>query len=81
MEIVTDFILGVSKITADVNAAMKLKKKERKKKKNTHTKTAYSFGRKVMNNLDIILKSRDITLPTKVLYSRLWFFSSGHVWM
>ena len=65
VEIVTDFILGVSKITADVNAAMKLKKKERKKKKNTHTKTAYSFGRKVMNNLDIILKSRDITLPTK----------------
>ena len=31
-------------------------------------------GRKVMNNLDRILKSRDITLPTKVCESRLWFF-------
>ena len=36
------------------------------------------LGRKVMTNLDSILKSRDITLPTKV---RLVFFSSSHVWM
>ena len=32
------------------------------------------LGRKVMTNLDIILKSRDITLPTKVRLVRLWFF-------
>ena len=38
------------------------------------------LGRKVMINLDSILKSRDITLPTKVRQSRLWF-SCGHVWM
>ena len=36
------------------------------------------LGRKVMTNLDSILKSRDITLPTKVCLAG---FSSGHVWM
>ena len=34
-----------------------------------------------MNNLDSILKSRDITLPTKVRLVKAMFFSSGHVWM
>ena len=43
-------------------------------------KDAYSLGRKVMTNLDSILKSRDITLPTKVHLVKAGF-SSGHVWM
>ena len=51
MEIVTDFIFWGSKITA-VTAAMKLKE--------------LALWRKVMINLDSLLKSRDITLPTKV---------------
>ena len=53
METVADFILGGSKITADDN--------------NSHEiKGCLLLGRKVMTNLDSILKSRDITLPTKV---------------
>ena len=39
------------------------------------------LGRKVMANLDSILKSRDITLPTKVPSSQGYGFSSSHVWM
>ena len=40
------------------------------------------FGRKAMTNLDSILKSRNITLPTKVCtYSQIYGFSSSHVWM
>ena len=39
------------------------------------------LGRKVMTNLDSILKSRDIALPTKVCLSQGYGFSSGHVWM
>ena len=39
------------------------------------------LGRKVMTNLDSILKSRDITLPTKVRLIKAMFFSSGYVWM
>ena len=53
MEIVTDFILSGSKITADGNRGNEIKR---------HLLS----GRKVMTNLDGILKSRDITLPTKV---------------
>ena len=53
MEIVADFILGGSKITADGDCSHEIKRR-------------LLLGRKVMNNLDIILKSRDITLPTKV---------------
>ena len=52
METVTDFILGGSKITADVDCSHEIKRH-------------LLFGRKVMTNLDSILKSRDITLPTK----------------
>ena len=52
METVRDFIFGGSKITADVIAAMKLR--------------CLPLGRKAMTNLDSILKSRDIILPTKV---------------
>ena len=53
MEMVTDFILGSSKITADGDCSHELKRR-------------LLLGRKAMTNLDSILKSRDITLPTKV---------------
>ena len=53
MEIVTDFILEGSQITADGDC-------------NHEIKRGLLLGRKVMTNLDIVLKSRDITLPTKV---------------
>ena len=53
VETVTDFILGGSKITADGDRSHKIK-------------TRLLLGRKVMTNLDSILKSRDITFPTKV---------------
>ena len=52
-ETVTDFILGGSNITADGNCSHEIKKR-------------FLLGRKAMTNLDGILKSRDITLPTKV---------------
>ena len=51
--IVSDFILGGSKITADGDYSHEMKRR-------------LLLGRKVMTNLDNILKSRDITLPTKV---------------
>ena len=54
VETVTDFILGGSKFTADDNCSHEMKRH-------------LLLGRKVMTNLDSILKSRDITLPTKVL--------------
>ena len=53
VETVADFILGGSKITADDDYSLEIK-------------TRLLLGRKVMTNLDSILKSRDITLPTKV---------------
>ena len=53
VETVADFILGGSKITADGDCSHEMKRH-------------LLLGRKVMSNLDIILKSRDITLPTKV---------------
>ena len=53
VETVSDFILGVSKITADGDCSYEIKRR-------------LLLGRKVMTNLDSILKSRDITLPTKV---------------
>ena len=63
VERVTDFIFLGSKITADANCSPEIKR--------------HLFpGRKVMTNLDNILKSRGITLPTKVC-----LFSSSHVWM
>ena len=52
-ETVTDFILGGSKITADGDCSHEIKRH-------------LLLGRKVMTNLDSILKSRDIPLPTKV---------------
>ena len=53
MEIVSDFILGGSKITADGDCSHEIKR-------------CLLLGRKAVTNLDSILKSRDITLPTKV---------------
>ena len=53
VETVSDFILGASKITADGDCSHEIKR-------------CLLHGRKVMTNLDSILKSRDITLPTKV---------------
>ena len=53
METVTDFILGVSKIISDGNFSHEIKR-------------CLLLDRKVMTKLDSILKSRDITLPTKV---------------
>ena len=61
---VADFIFLASKITADGYCSHEIKR---------------LLGRKAMTNLDSILKSRDITLPTKV--HRCYGFSSGHVWM
>ena len=53
MEIVTDFIFLGSKLTADGDCSHEIKRR-------------LLLGRKIMTNLDSILKSRDITLPTKV---------------
>ena len=53
VETVTDFILGGSKITADGDCSHEIKR-------------CLLLGRKVMTNLDSILKNKDITLPTKV---------------
>ena len=61
VETVADFILGGSKITADGDCSHEIKR--------------YLFlGRKVMTNLDSILKSRDITLPTKVCLVKAMLF-------
>ena len=61
VETVADFILGGSKITADGDCSHEIKRR-------------LLLGRKVMTNLDSILKSRDITLPTKArLFKALVF--------
>ena len=67
VETVSDFIFLGSKITADGDRIHGIKRR-------------LLLGRKVMTNLDNILKSRDITLPTG-LSSQGYGFSSGHVWM
>ena len=68
VETVSDFIFLGSKITADGDCSHELKSR-------------LLLGRKVMTNLDSILKSRDITLSTKVQSSQGYGFYSGHVWM
>ena len=60
-KIVADFIFGGSKITADGDSKHEIKRH-------------LLLGRKVMTNLDSILKSRDITLPTKVLLVKAMVF-------
>ena len=72
-ETVSDFIFWGSKITADGDCSHEIKRRS-------------LLGRKVMTNLDSILKSRDITLQTKVHQTRQrssqsYGFSSSHVWM
>ena len=61
VEIVADFILGGSKITADGDCSHEIKR-------------GLLLGRKVMTNLDSIFKNRDITLPTKVHLVKAMFF-------
>ena len=61
METVSNFILGGSKITADGECSHEIKR-------------CLLLGRKVMTNLDSILKSRNITLPTKVLLVKAMVF-------
>ena len=61
METVTDFILGGSKITADGDCSHEIKSR-------------LLLGRRAMTNLDSILKSRDITLSTKIHLVKAMFF-------
>ena len=61
MQTVTDFIFLGSKITADGDCSHEIKRR-------------LLLGRKVMTNPDSILKHREITLPTKFIQSKLWFF-------
>ena len=61
METMRDLILGGSKITADGDCSHEIKRR-------------LLLGMKVMTNLDSILKSRDITFPTKFCLMKLWFF-------
>ena len=68
VETVTDFIFLGSKITADGDCSHEIKRR-------------LLLGRKVMTNLDRILKSRDITFSNKSRSSQSYGFSSSHVWM
>ena len=68
VETMSDFIFLGFKTTADGDCSHEIKRR-------------LLLGRKVMTNLNSILKSRDITLPTKVLLVKAMVFSSGHVWM
>ena len=61
VETVRDFIFGDSKITADGDCSHEIKRR-------------LLLGRKVMTNLDRILKSRDVTLPTKVYLVKIMVF-------
>ena len=67
VETVADFILQGSKITADVDCSHEVKR-------------CLFLGRKIMTNLDSILKSRDITLPTKVLLVKAMVFPVVMYW-
>ena len=68
METMTDFYLGGSKITADGDCSHE-------------TKKCLLLGRKAMTNLDRILESRDITLPTKVRLVKAMVCPVVNVWM
>ena len=68
VETMSDFIFWGSKITADGDCNHVIKRR-------------LLFGRKVMTNLDSILKSIDITLSTKGLSCQGYGFSCGHVWI
>ena len=64
----SDFIFGGSKIAADGDCSQEIER-------------CLLLGRKIMTNLDSILKSRDIALPKKGPSSQSYGFSSSHVWM
>ena len=68
MEPVTDLIFLGSKITGDSDGSHEIKRR-------------LLLGRKAMTNLDSILKSKDITLLTKVRLVKAMTISSSHVWM
>ena len=68
MEAVTDFIFLGSKINGHSDCSHKIKRR-------------LLLERKTMTNLDSILKSRDVTLLTKVCLVKSYGFSSSHVWM
>ena len=68
METVRDFLFFGSKITADGDCSHEIKRR-------------VHLGRKAMMNLDNVLKSRDITLLTKVCIVKAMFFSSSQVQM
>ena len=68
VETVSDFIFGGSKITADGDGSHEIK-------------GCFLLGRKVLTNLDSILKSRDFYFANKGPSSQVYGFSSGHVWM
>ena len=68
VETVSDFIFLGSKITADGDCSHEIKRH-------------FFLGKNIMINLDSILKSRDITLPTKVCLVKATGFPSSHVWM
>ena len=68
METVRDFIFLGYKITADGDCSHEIKR-------------CLLLGRKAMTNLDSLLKSRDITLLTKVCIVKTMIFSSSHVWI
>ena len=68
VETVADFILGASKITADGDCRHDIKRR-------------LLLGRKVITDLDSILKSRDVTLSQQSPSSQGYGFSSSHVWM
>ena len=61
VETVTDFIFLGSKIIADCDCSHEIKRR-------------LLLGRKAMTNINSMLKSRDVTLPTKSIQSKLWFF-------
>ena len=68
VETTTYFLFLGSKITADGDCSHEVKKR-------------LFLGRKAMTNLDSVLKSRDIVLPTKVHIVKAMDFSSSHVWI
>ena len=68
VETVANFIFGNSKVTADGEWSYEIKR-------------CLLLGRKVMTNLDSILKSRDITFANRGPSSQEYGFSSSHVWM
>ena len=67
VKIVRDFIFGGSKITADGDCSHEIKR--------------HFLEEKLLTNLDSILKSKGITLPTKIHLVKAVVFSSSHVWM